>query len=201
MPLTYHDAFKDKLQHLVNVHAPPTEKMMRGKPAPWFTFDIEVAINDRNHYLKVARRTNNKADWQLYRKIRNYITYAVRKSKANYCKNLLTKTSHKPKMFQENIKKFSPTTMMIINGKKTFDKQTIANSFCMFFTTIGSKLQNHVIPLQSRIWKSYENKNMRNYMKVNSTFIFQPTNRSSVEKRLKTGKNQKQQVLTIYQHV
>ena len=62
MTLTYHDAFKDKLQHLVNVHAPPTEKMMRGKPAPWFTFDIGVAINDRNHYLKVARRTNNKAD-------------------------------------------------------------------------------------------------------------------------------------------
>ena len=151
--------------------------------------------------MKVARRTNNKADWQLYHKIRNYITYAVRKSKANYCKNILTKTSHKPKMFQENIKKFSPTTMMIINGKKTFDKQTIANSCCMFFTTIGSKLQDHVIPLQSRIWKSYENKNMRNYMKVNSTFIFQPTNRSSVEKRLKTGKNQKQQVLTIYQHV
>ena len=73
--------------------------MIRGKPAPWLTINIKVAINDRDHYLKVARRINNKADWQLYRKIRNYITYAVRKSKANYCKNLLTETSHKPKIF------------------------------------------------------------------------------------------------------
>ena len=59
------------------------------------------------------------------------------------------------------MKKFFPTKqkldlppMMIIHGKKTFDKQTTANSFCMFFTTIGSQLQDQVISLQSRMWKS-----------------------------------------------
>ena len=190
------------------MHARLTEKLITGKPPPWVTIDIKVAINGREHYLKVARRTNNKADWQLYRESRNYVTYAIRKSKFNYCKNLLTETSHKPKDFWKNIKSFFPTKqksdlppMMIIDGKKTFDKQTIPNFFCMFFTTIGSKLQNQVISLQSRTWKSYENKNMRNYMKVNSTFFFQPTNRSSVEKLLKALKHQKQQVLTIFQHV
>ena len=81
--------------------------------------------------------------------------------------------------------------MMIIDSKKTFDKQTVANSSCIFLTTIGSKLQDQVILLQSRIWKSYENKNMRNYMKINSTFIFQPNNRSSVEKLLKSVKTSK----------
>ena len=81
--------------------------------------------------------------------------------------------------------------MMIIDSKKTFDKKTAANSSSIFFTTIGSKLQDQVILLQSRIWKSYENKNMRNYMKVNTTFIFQPTNRSSVEKLLKSVKTSK----------
>ena len=158
-----------KLQQLVNVHAPLTEKIIKGKPAPWLTIDMKVAINGRNHYLNVARCTNNKADWQLYRKSRNYVTYAIRKSKPNYCKNLLTETSHKPKDFWKNIKKFFPAKqksdlppMMIIDGKKTFDKQTITNSFCMFFTTIGSKLQDQVISLQSRLCKSYENKNMRN---------------------------------------
>ena len=40
------NAFKDKLLQLVNVHAPITEKMIRGKPAPWLTIDIKVAIND-----------------------------------------------------------------------------------------------------------------------------------------------------------
>ena len=97
----------------------------------------------------------------------------------------MTETLHKPKDFWKNIKKFFPTRqksdlppMMIIDDKKTFDKQIIANFFCMFFTTMGSKLQDQVISLQSRIWKSYENKNMINYMKVNSTFVFQPTNGS-----------------------
>ena len=108
--------------------------MIRGKPTPWLTIDIKVAINDRDHYLKVATRWNRKADWKLYRKSRNYVTYAIRKSKANYCKNLLTETSHKPKDFGKNIKTFFPTKqkwdlppIMIIDGKKTFDKQTIAN--------------------------------------------------------------------------
>ena len=72
--------------------------MIRGKPVLWLTIDIKVAINDRDHYLKVARRTNNKADWQLYRKSRHYVTYGC-KSKANYCKNLLTETLYKPKDF------------------------------------------------------------------------------------------------------
>ena len=172
--------------------------MIRGKPTPWLTIDIKVAINDRGHYLKVARRVNSKADWKLYRKSRNYVTFAIRKSKANYCKNLLTETSHKPKDFGKNIKKFFPTKqksdlppIMIIDGKKTFDKQTIANSFCMFLTAIVSKLENQVISLQSGIWKSYENKYILNHMKVNSTFIFQSTNRSSVEKLLKTLKTSK----------
>ena len=80
---------------------------------------------------------------------------------------------------------------MIIDGKKTFDKQTIANSVCIFLTAIVSKLQNQVISLQSGIWKSYENKYILNYMKVNSTFNFQSTNRSSVEKLLKTVKTSK----------
>ena len=152
------NAFKDKLQQLVNVYAPLTEKILREKPAPWLTIDIKVAINDRDYCLKVARCTNNKADWQLYCKSRNYVTHAIRKSKANYCKNLLTETSHKPKDFWKNIKKIFPTKqksdlrpMMIIGGKKTFDKQTIANPFCMFFTTVRSKLQDQVISLQSRI--------------------------------------------------
>ena len=48
--------------------------MIRVKPAPWLNTDIKVAINDRDNYLKVARRTNNKADWQLHRKSRNYVT-------------------------------------------------------------------------------------------------------------------------------
>ena len=117
--------------------------------------------NEDDHYLKVARRRNSKADLKLYRKSRNYVTYAIRKSKANYCKNLLTETSHKPKDFGKNIKKFFPTKqksdlppIMIIDGKKNFDKQTIANSFCMFLTAIVTELQNQVISLQSGIWKS-----------------------------------------------
>ena len=113
--------------------------MIRRKPAPWLTIDIKVAINDTDYYLKVTRLTNDKADWQLYRKSRNYVTYAIPKSKDNYCKNRLTETSHEPKDFWKNIKIFFPTKqksdlppMMLIDGKKTFDKQTLLIPFVCF---------------------------------------------------------------------
>ena len=113
--------------------------MIRRKPAPWLTIDIKVAINDTDYYLKVTRLTNDKADWQLYRKSRNYVTYAILKSKDNYCKNLLTETSHKRKDFWKNIKMFFRTKqksdlppMMLIDGTKTFDKQTLLIPFVCF---------------------------------------------------------------------
>ena len=81
--------------------------------------------------------------------------------------------------------------MMIVDDEKTFDKQAIADSFCKFFTTIGNKLQDQVISLQNRVWKSYDHKNMRSFMKVNSTFNFQPTNQPSIEKLLKSVKTSK----------
>jgi len=40
--------------------------MICGKPSPWLTCDIKKYMNERDYYLKKARRTNAEADWQLY---------------------------------------------------------------------------------------------------------------------------------------
>ena len=62
----------------------------------------------------------------------------------------------------------------------------------MFLTTIGSKVQDQVISLQSRIWRSYENKKLNKNEKLyEGFFIFQPTKRSLVEKLLKSVKTSK----------
>ena len=67
------------------------------------------------------------------------IIYAICKSKANYCKKLLTETSHKPKDFWKSIKKFFPTKqksdlppMMITDGKKRLINKLLLIPFVCF---------------------------------------------------------------------
>ena len=174
------NVFKHELQKIVNKHAPTKEKMVRGKPSPWLTLEIKNAMNERDYYLKTARRTNAESDWLSYRRARNFVTHAIRQSKAHYCRNLLHETSHQPGDFWKNIKKFYPIkqkstelpSMMKIHGERTYDKTTIANSFCNFFSTVGSKLQNQVLPLCNSAWKIYTNKRLQNMMCSPATLRF-----------------------------
>ena len=128
-------------------YAPTKEKVVRGKPTPWLTIDIKKQMHNRDHFLKRARRTNSEVDWSTYRQLRNAVTYAIRQSKARHCRNLLQESSHKPRDFWKNIKNNFPTKtnsndlppMMNFEGKKINDKSTIANTFCIFFSTIWLK--------------------------------------------------------------
>ena len=127
------------------------------------------------------------------------VTYSIRQSKARHCRNLLHETAHQPKDFWKNSKKFFPTKqsskdlppMMNIDENRTFDKTIIANSFCKFFSTIGTNLQNQVIWLNNRIWKTYTNKRIGIFTNLTNSFRFKPTTPSSVEKQLKTLKTSK----------
>jgi len=131
-------------------------------------------MNERDYYLKKARRTNAEADWQLYRHSRNSVTYTI----------------GQPKDFWKNIKRFYPTKqkshdlppMMKVNGKRTLDKTSIANS------TIGLSLQNQTISLRNRVWKTFDNRRIGKLNNVTSTFHFKPTNPRLIEKLLRSLK-------------
>ena len=114
--------------------------------------------------------------------------------------NLLQdESSHKPRDFWKNIKKRFPTKtkcndlppMMNFEGMKINDKSTIANTFCMFFSTTGSKLQQQVISLHDRIWKVYTNKRLGTHSNLSKSFHFNPVSPLSVEKLLKSLKTSK----------
>ena len=66
--------------------------------------------------------------------------------------------------FWDQIKKCYPTKSSKVRGSKVFEinegltseKKTISNEFCMFFATIGRKLQNTLPALANQIWKHHE---------------------------------------------
>ena len=59
-------------------------------------------------------------------------------------------------VIQQNPQKNEAAKVFEINGELTFEKKTISNKFCMFFATIGRRLQNTLPALVNQIWKHHE---------------------------------------------
>ena len=127
------------------------------------------------------------------------MTQSICQGKSYYCQNILVENEHKPSDFWRCIKKIFPTKtkcsekpkMMKINEKRVSDKSLIANSFCTFFSTIGSSLQQLVLSLGNRIWKPCENRNLRKSSLLATQFKFKTVTPPEVEKLLMNLKTSK----------
>ena len=74
--------------------------------------------------------------------------------------------------------------MTKVNEKKVSDKSLIAKSFCTFFSTIGSSLQQRILSLGSRIRKPFESGNLRKSPLLWAQFKFKTVTPPEVEKSL-----------------
>ena len=105
--------------------------------------------NERDYFLKRARRTGKEVFWLRYRRLRNTVTKLIRHSKANHTRSVLKENSNNPRYFWDQIKKVYPvknsavnlSPTIIVNGEQSDDKKIIANGFCKYFTDIGKQLQ------------------------------------------------------------
>ena len=191
--------FKNILCEIVNKNAPRKEKMVRGKPAPWLTYELKNQMNHRDYYLKKARKSKSPSDWKEYRRIRNQVTYNIRQAKSSYCQNMILENERKPSDFWRCVKKIFPAkskkgnlpTMMNVNGRKECDKPSIANSFCHFFSNIGSKLQLKIPSVKNRIWKTFSNSNLWKNSMHKCEFKFKTVYPTTIEKLLKKLKTKK----------
>ena len=81
--------------------------------------------------------------------------------------------------------------MTKVNEKKVRDKSLIANSFCTFFSTIGSSLQQRVLSIGNLIWKPFENENLRKSPLLATQIKFKTVTPPEVEKLLMNLKTSK----------
>ena len=152
--------FKSIFLSIVNKNAPIIKKTIRGQNSPWLTNDIKTSINERNHHLKIARRTKLEKDWIIYRKSRNATTQLIKNRKANYHRNVFYENINKPNAFWKCIKSCYNTKnnsylshkSFIIENETSTCKSKIAASFCRYFTNIGSILKNSIVTLNDKIW-------------------------------------------------
>ena len=188
------DAFKTKLIQIINTHAPLSQKTVRGKSCPWLNNVIKSKMKERDYQLRKARRTNDAIDWQNYKTCRNTATALIRKSKKQYHQQIFKENINDSKKFWAEIKKIYPSksktkcsNVINVNDELVTEKVKIADSFCNFFSSIGSKLNKSIISLMDRRWTHYNSKQL--HLKGNSgqNFFFKKLHSSY--RALKCEKN------------
>ena len=185
---------KNVLVKIFEHHIPKICKNVRGKPSPWLNNDVKKFINDRDKLLRKSRRTKAEVDISQYKRKRNEVNVAIRKTKSKYHKKLLKENSTNPNKFWKTIKSIYPTKASAgpsshsfdVQGEKTNDAIKVANVFCTYFTTIITTLREKAIPLCNFVWRPP--RSVRN--RAVNKFKFCPVSKHEVERDLKSIKHQ-----------
>ena len=143
------------MKNIFDKHAPITSKRTKSKPSEWITKKIKTSMNERDRFLRKARKSNKSSDWENYRKLRNQCNIMLRKSKATFTRDLINDNTHNPKSFWKIIKDIFPTkskSQKDFSHDKTSNR-TRAEDFKFYFSSIVSNLKNASFTLKNCIWK------------------------------------------------
>ena len=89
------------------------------------------------------------------------MTGLIKRCKSKYHQDILRDSADSPDKFWSAIKKLFPTKLTSeqgsafqVNGTKTTDKKSIAESFCDYFTNVAIKLKKKSFLLRDLVWSN-----------------------------------------------
>ena len=141
--------WKELFLNVCDRHAPYKRKIVRGVKCPWLTGETKKLMNQRDFFLRKARRSGAEVDWNAYWRLRNQVSNKIRNEKRRYHRNEIQENLNSPKAFWKAIKKVFPSkkgnsvcpeSIKTEEGHTITDKSTIAKKFNNFFTNAVSKL-------------------------------------------------------------
>ena len=138
---------------IINFHAPIKTKRIRGTPLPWLDGDILQLMRQRDHAHKTAKRSGSQIHWDVYKKLRNKVTYKIRAKKSEYFASTIEENKSNSSMLWKKLKeilpqkqKYIPSSILSADGENIHDPTEIADIFNEHFSTIGERLADHSIP-------------------------------------------------------
>ena len=183
------DMFNVIVKDIFCKHAPIVNKRTKSRPCAWLTEKVKATMNQRNRVLRKARKTNNQADWNEYKNLRNRSNNMQKEAKAAYHKNLRNTNRLNPKKFWKSVKDIFPTKSCrqnnIVNNEK--NNKTRAENFREYFATVVYKLKSGAFKLKDCVWKTAKSVPIR----TKSVFKFQYVSKVFIKNFLKKLKRNK----------
>ena len=76
--------WKELFLSVCNKHAPIRHKVLRGIICPWLTSATKKLMNERDSFLRKARKTGSEVDWSTYRRLRNQVSNRIKIEERRY---------------------------------------------------------------------------------------------------------------------
>ena len=100
--------WKELFLSVCNKHAPIRHKVLRGIICPWLTSATKKLMNERDSFLRKARKTGSEVDWSTYRRLRNQVSNRIKIEKRRYQRNEIQNNFANPKSFWRAMKSIFP---------------------------------------------------------------------------------------------
>ena len=145
-------AFNGILMTIVDYHVPLKKFTVKNVNTPWLDKELKEHMRERDQVKLTAISSSLKSDWQIYCKLRNFVTKSNKKKKKLYYENRINEIKHDSKQLWNTLNyllrgntKSTPSYLEV--GGEFFTKpKDIANHLNSYFITKIDKLKSTVLP-------------------------------------------------------
>ena len=94
--------WKSMFRKIVDTHIPMKKARVRAQSLPWIGRSVRKLMRARNYYCTKAKKSRNQDDWKQYRKLRNLVTWELKKAKTQFFERMSDHSFRNPrKMWKE----------------------------------------------------------------------------------------------------
>ena len=111
------NSFKQLFNAVADSHAPKIDVRVRGQKVPWLTSEVKKLMNERNHFHKLALKTNNVLHWSSFKRLRNVVTLKLRRNKERYFSEQLQENERDPRGTWKNLKQLYLETALKVAAR------------------------------------------------------------------------------------
>ena len=139
------------LTEFFDQHTPFVTKRTNTNISTWMTVELKTKMDCRDMLQWKFCKSKTTKNYEKYKRQRNKVNNLIKRAKKKYNKNLLDENTKSATSFWRTLKSIFPTkpkskltsTTFKVNEEEISNKETIANGFGQFFSSIA------ITPLQT----------------------------------------------------
>ena len=175
-------AFNRILSEFFDRHAPFATKRTNTNISSWLTVELKNEMDYRDVLQQKFRKLKTTENYKKYKCQRNKVNNLIKRAKQNYNKNLLDENTKNLTSFWRTLKSIFSTkpksklisTTFKVKEEEISNKETIANGFGQFFSSIATTLLQTLHPIKDFVWDKPKNLLIRTTQKFSFRSVTPP---------------------------
>ena len=136
---------------------------VRAKTLPWIGKEVRKLMKARTYYCTKAKKSKKVEDWEQYRRLRNRVTWELKKAKLQYFDDLSHQASGNPKKLWKELNRVlgrgseQNIEALKVSSGRVIDRQGIVEELSKYFSSwsgvSGAELDEDQFALPQLSWE------------------------------------------------